>query len=109
VSVFSRIIDRELPADIVYEDEQILAFKDINPKAAVHLLIIPKKCWKCLQDIPENELGIISHIAKIVQHLAIEFDIQEGYQLLTNNGATAGQEVFHLHFHLIGAKPLSFR
>ncbi len=106
MSLFSRIIRRELPANIAYEDEFVIAIHDIAPKAPVHLLIIPKKPYTSLQDIPENELSIVAHIAKVAQELALEYEVASGYRFLTNNGSDAGQTVFHLHFHLIGGQVL---
>lgn len=106
MSVFSRIINRELPAKIAYEDDKVIAIHDIAPMAPVHLLIIPKKAYKCLQDIPENELSIVSHVVKIAQELASEHEVTSSYRFLTNNGSDAGQTVFHLHFHLIGGQVL---
>lgn len=104
MSVFTRIINRELPAKIAYEDDRVIAIHDIAPCAPVHLLIIPKKPFKSLQDIPLEELDILAHIGKVAQDLAIEYEIESGYRFLTNNGSDAGQTVFHLHFHLIGGQ-----
>lgn len=106
MTIFARIINGEVPCDKVYEDERVMAFKDIAPQAPIHLLIVPKKPWKNLQEIPESELSIVSHIAKVAQELADEFEISEGYRLLTNCGQSAGQTVFHLHFHLLGGRVL---
>lgn len=105
-SIFSKIVKGELPADKVFENERILAFKDIHPIAPVHLLIIPKKEIPNLQSLVPDDLPLISEIAAVAQLLAKEFDIEEGYRLITNNGAMAGQEVFHLHFHLLGGRKL---
>lgn len=107
MSIFLRIIKGQLPAERVYEDERVIAIKDIQPQARVHILIIPKNPWKNLQDVPTSELGIIAHIAQVAQELAQEFEIEQGYRLITNNGADAGQSVFHLHFHLLGGQPLN--
>lgn len=106
MSIFSRIINREIPAKIVYEDDRVIAIHDIAPQARVHLLIIPKTAWKSLQDIPAEEISIVSHVAKVAQDLAVEFEIESGYRFLTNNGMDAGQTVFHLHFHLLGGSIL---
>lgn len=105
-TVFGRIIKGELPADIVFENDRILAIKDIYPVAPVHLLIMPKKEYKNFQSIPKDELSILSEIAEVAQQLAKEFKISEGYRFLTNNGTPAGQEIYHLHFHLIGGRHL---
>lgn len=105
-SVFSKIICNELPADKVFENERIIAFKDINPSAPVHILIVPKKEIKDLQSLTEEDLPLIGEIILVAQVLAERFEITEGYRLLTNNGINAGQTVFHLHFHLIGGRKL---
>lgn len=106
VSVFSKIIDRELSADIVFENERLIAIKDINPKGPVHLLIITKKVIPRLQDVQKEDLPLIAEAIAVAQKLAEEFGVADGYRLLTNNGSNAGQEVPHLHFHLIGGKKL---
>jgi len=105
-TVFAKIIRKELPADIVFENEHIIAFKDINPSAPVHLLIVPKKEIRDLQSVKPEDLKLIGEMVSVAQTLAKQFNIADGYRLITNNGSQAGQAVFHLHFHLIGGKPL---
>lgn len=105
-TIFGKIIKGEIPADKVYEDEKIVVIKDINPKAPVHFLLIPKKEYPSLQEVPEEDLSIVQEIIQIAQSLAKKFDVADNYRLLTNVGTKAGQSVFHLHFHLIGGKPL---
>lgn len=105
-TLFARIIKGELPCEKVFENERILAIKDIHPIAPVHLLIIPKKEIVNLQSVSEEDLFLIGEIVKVAQQLAEEFDIVDGYRLLTNSGSEAGQTVMHLHFHLIGGKRL---
>lgn len=105
-TLFSKIIEKKIPADIVFENDRILVIKDIYPKAPVHLLIMPKKEYPKLQDVPKEDLFIIAEIADVAQQLAVEFDVSDSYRLLTNNGEEAGQSIFHLHFHLIGGKTL---
>ncbi|MES2122791.1 MAG: histidine triad nucleotide-binding protein [Chlamydiota bacterium] len=106
-TVFGQIIAGKIPSEKVFENERILAIKDIAPAAPVHILIMPKKQIPNLQSLQEEDLPLISEIIQVAQKLAEEFDIEEGYRLLTNNGAEAGQTVFHLHFHLIGGRQLS--
>ncbi|MBA3237137.1 MAG: histidine triad nucleotide-binding protein [Parachlamydiaceae bacterium] len=106
MTIFGKIIAGELPAEKVFENERILAFKDIHPSAPVHLLIIPKKEIKDLQSLQQEDLPLITEMITVAQELAERFNIADGYRLLTNNGANAGQMVFHLHFHLIGGKKL---
>lgn len=106
MSIFKSIIAREVPSDIVWESDCAVAIRDIHPIAPIHLLIIPKKDYPDLQSIPTNELDIIAHIVSAAQHLASEYGVSDGYRLITNVGASAGQSVFHLHFHMLGGREL---
>jgi len=106
MNIFKEIIEGKVPADKVYEDDNILAIKDIAPKAPVHILIITKKPYRSLQDIPDEELTIMQDIVKVAKTLAEKFSIEEGYRFISNVGSDSGQEVKHLHFHLIGGKKL---
>ena len=106
-TIFAKIVDGEIPCDKVFENERILAFKDINPSAPVHLLIIPKKKDIAnLQDVQEEDLPLMAEMMHVAQKLAAEFGVADGYRLLTNTGANSGQEVYHIHFHLIGGRRL---
>lgn len=105
-TIFSKIIDRQLPAEIVFENDRVIAFKDIHPVAPVHLLIMPKKEIYNLQEATEEDLPLIAECIRVAQKLAEEYDVEKGYRLLTNNGSPAGQTIFHLHFHLIGGREL---
>ncbi len=99
--LFCKIIDKKIPADIVYEDEQVLAFRDIHPKAPVHILIIPKRHIATLNDLDNIELsGYLLHMAaKIAQ---LEGIAEEGYRTIINCNEAGGQEVYHLHLHILG-------
>jgi histidine triad (HIT) family protein len=106
-TIFQRIIEGELPAETVYEDETIIAIKDKHPQAPVHLLIIPKKMIEDLQSLKEEDLPLMGKIVAVAQLLAKKFDLtEEGYRLLVNNGPNAGQIIYHLHFHLLGGRAL---
>lgn len=105
-TIFGKIIDREIPAEIVFENDRIIAVKDLYPVAPVHLLIIPKKEIPDLQSIAEADLPLIGEIVAVARQLAVEFKVESGYRLLTNNGEQAGQTIFHLHFHLIAGRKL---
>jgi len=105
-TLFSKIIRGELPSEKVFENERILAIKDKYPQAPIHLLIISKKEIPDLQSVSKEDLPLIAEMVEVAQKLAKEFDVVEGYRLLTNNGAPAGQSIFHLHFHLLGGRPL---
>ncbi len=106
-TVFGKIIQGTLPCEKVFENERIIAFKDIAPVAPVHILIVPKKEIPDLQAVQQEDLSLIAECITVAQQLAEEYDITDGYRLLTNNGPDAGQTIFHLHFHLIGGRPLS--
>ena len=103
-NVFAKIIAGELPAEKIFENDNIIAIKDINPVAPVHLLIMPKKAINSIQEITTEDMGLISEIIQTAQQLAKYFGCEDNYRLLTNNGKKAGQTIFHLHFHLIGGK-----
>lgn len=105
-TIFEKIIRRELPAEILYEDERLIAIQDINPAAPVHVLIITKKPIQGLQEMSVEDFPLLAEVAKVAQKLAKELGVEDGYRLLTNNGRSAGQTVFHLHFHLIGGRHL---
>lgn len=105
-TIFSKIIKGELPATKVFENERILAIKDINPAAPVHLLIISKKEIYDLQSAAAEDMPLVAEMVQVAQQLAKQFGVEKGYRLLTNIGPTAGQTIFHLHFHLIGGRSL---
>ena len=105
-TIFEKIIDGELPSEKVFENERILAVKDIAPIAPVHLLIISKKVIPSIQQMKAEDFPLLGEIVSVAQKLAKEFKVEEGYRLLTNNGQSSGQTIFHLHFHLIGGRPL---
>lgn len=107
MTIFGKIIRGELPSEKVFENERILAIKDIHPIAPVHLLIMPKKEIPNLQSVQPEDLPLIAEIAEVAQKLAVEFDVTDGYRLLTNSGSESGQVIDHLHFHLIGGRRLS--
>lgn len=105
--LFCKIVAGEIESDKVYEDKEIIAFKDINPKGPVHILLSPKKHYATLNDIPENELPVIAKIFQAVQKIAKEQGVAEsGYRTLVNTNKDSGQVVFHIHWHLIGGKKL---
>ena len=106
--LFCKIIDKKIPANITFENENYLVFDDIEPKAPVHKLIIPKKHIATLNDVTASDSAIFSNIFKIAQQVAIEQNIAEtGYRLINNCNADAGQTVFHIHFHLLGGTQLT--
>jgi histidine triad (HIT) family protein len=105
--IFCKIAAGEIPAAKVYEDDQVVAFNDINPVAPVHVLIIPKKHLDSVNALSEEDTALLGRIFTTVQNVAREKGIAEtGYRVVSNTGKNSGQVVFHLHFHLIGGKPL---
>ena len=105
--LFCKIIKGEIPSNKVYEDEEILAFKDINPAAPIHILVIPKKHISSLADMEDGDEKIISKIYKVINEIAEKQGVKEkGYRVIVNCGKDGGQEVGHLHFHLLAGKQL---
>ena len=104
-SLFTKIIERKLPAAIVFENEHVIAIKDIHPVAPVHILVIPKKEIPSIQFLKKEDLHLMEAIILAVQEIANKLELTD-YRLVTNNGADAGQSIFHMHFHLIGGKKL---
>ncbi len=105
-TIFGKIIRGEVPSEKVFENDRILAIKDIHPVAPIHILIMPKKEIASLQDMSEEDLPLMAEIVEVAQKLAENFGIARGYRLTVNNGTPAGQAIFHLHFHLIGGRTL---
>ena len=105
--VFCKIIKGEIPSEKVYEDEEILAFKDINPAAPIHILVIPKKHIATLLEVQKEDSYLISRIYEVINQIAKEIGIEkEGFRVIANCGKDSGQEVMHIHFHMLGGKKL---
>ena len=105
--VFCKIVNREIPAKVVYEDDKVMAFHDINPQAPVHILVIPKEHIPTVNDLEEKHKELIGHIFMVIKEIAKEMGIAEsGYRVLVNCNRDGGQEIYHLHFHLLGGAPL---
>lgn len=108
-SIFTKIIKREIPASIVYEDEEIIAFNDINPQAPVHILIIPKKQIPTINDAEINDTELLGKVILAAKKLALENGIAaDGYRLVFNCNSGAGQTVFHIHCHLLGGRVMGW-
>lgn len=106
-TIFSQIIRREIPADIVFQDELVTAFRDISPQAPTHILIIPNKIIPTVNDVSAEDEQTLGHLFVVAAKLAKEMGIaEEGYRLIVNCNRHGGQEVFHLHMHLVGGEPL---
>ena len=108
-TIFKKIIDKEIPADIVFEDDLCLAFKDIDPKAPTHVLIIPKKEIPSLAEVSEDDKEILGHLLVTASKVAKDLGVSEtGYRLVANTNAEGGQEVYHLHIHLLGGRQMTW-
>ncbi len=106
--IFCKIVNGEIPSTKVYEDDMILAFNDINPSAPYHILVIPKKHYECILDIPSEEMEIVAHIHNVMNNIAREkgFD-KTGFRIINNCGEDARQEVKHVHYHILAGKKLT--
>lgn len=108
-SIFTKIINREIPAEIVYEDDLVIAFNDISPKAPVHILVVPKKHISTINDATEEDAELLGKViltaAKIAKNLGIA---ERGYRIVVNCNVEGGQSVYHIHFHLLGGKQLGW-
>jgi histidine triad (HIT) family protein len=107
-TIFKRILDKEIPADVVYEDDRCLAFRDINPQAPTHVLIIPKIEIPSLADARETDVPLLGHLLIVAQKLASKLGLANGYRAVINSGRDGGQTVDHLHVHLLGGRPMKW-
>ena len=107
-TLFKKIIDREIPADIVYEDDNCLAFKDINPVAPIHILIIPKKQIEKVADAEIGDKELLGHLMLVAGNIARDLGVEDAFRLVVNNGSGAQQTVFHLHIHLIAGREFNW-
>lgn len=107
-TIFGKIIRREIPANIVYEDELALAFTDVNPQAPTHILLIPKKAIAKLDEATEADHVLLGHLLLTVKKIAAQADLSNGYRVVINNGEDGGQTVYHLHIHILGDRALQW-
>lgn len=107
-TIFSKIIKREIPADIIYEDDLSLAFRDVRPQAPVHVLIVPKKPIPMLEQATAEDQALLGHLLLVAGKVARQLNVQDAFRLVVNNGADAGQTVFHLHLHLLSGRPFDW-
>lgn len=108
-TIFQKIIDREIPAEIVYEDDHCLAFRDNNPQAPTHVLVIPRKPVESIAELAEEDAALLGHMWLVIRNLARTEGLAEsGYRVVVNCGKDAGQTVDHLHFHLLGGRALTW-
>jgi histidine triad (HIT) family protein len=107
-TIFGKIIRREIPADIVYEDDLCLAFRDVTPQAPVHILVIPKKPIPQIELAESEDHALLGHLLLTVKKVAAQVGITNGYRVVINNGADGGQTVNHLHLHILGGRQLQW-
>jgi len=107
-TIFGKIIRKEIPADIVYEDDLALAFKDINPQAPTHILVIPKKPITGIDAATDEDRDLLGHLLLTVKKVAAQAGLSDGYRVVINNGQDGGQTVYHLHVHILGDRPLKW-
>lgn len=107
-TIFGKIIKREIPADIVFEDDLCLAFRDVNPQAPVHVLIIPKQEVARIADATAADQALLGHLLLTANKIARQLSVEHAFRLVVNNGADAGQSVFHLHVHLLAGRPFQW-
>ena len=106
--IFCKIAAKEVPSEIIYEDEKVLVFKDLEPKAPIHVLVIPKTHISSVMEINEENSEIISHIFKVIKKLSSKLDLQNGFRVINNCGKYGGQTVNHIHFHVLGGQQLEW-
>ncbi len=106
--LFCKIVKKEIPAEIVYENDKFIAFRDINPQAPTHILIIPKEHFASLKEIPAEKKGILAELLLVARQIAEEKELSRGYRIVLNTGKESGQAVFHIHFHLLGGRQMAW-
>ena len=104
--LFCKIINKEIPSDLIYEDEKVVAFKDINPQAPIHILVLPKEHIASNNEITEENSSIVGHVYTVIKKLAKDNGLENGYRIVNNCGVDGGQSVNHLHFHLLGGRQM---
>ena len=107
-TIFGKIIRKEIPANIIYEDELAIAFTDINPQAPIHILVIPKKAIAKLSDAESHDHALMGHLLLTVKRVAQQVGLNNGYRVVINTGADGGQTVDHMHLHILGGRQMSW-
>ncbi len=107
-SIFTKIKNKEIPGNVIYEDDKCFALEDINPQAPVHILIIPHKEIAKISDSTPEDKELLGHLLLVSKTIAQKYELQNNYRLIINNGAGAGQSVFHIHVHLMGGRSLDW-
>ncbi len=107
-TLFQKIIDGEIPSDIVYEDDTVVAFRDVNPQAPTHVLVVPRKPLDRIENMTTADEPLVGHMVRVATEIARREGLTGGYRLVLNNGADGGQSVFHIHLHVLGGRPLAW-
>ncbi|XP_055080138.1 histidine triad nucleotide-binding protein 2, mitochondrial isoform X1 [Periophthalmus magnuspinnatus] len=107
-TIFSRVIDKSIPADIIYEDDKCLAFRDISPQAPVHFLVIPRVPIPRISEAKDDDTELLGHLLVIAKNVAKEEGLQEGYRIVINDGKHGAQSVYHLHVHVLGGRQMTW-
>ena len=107
-TLFSKIIDGEMPADFVHQDDHCVVLRDVNPQAPVHLLVIPRKPIPRLAEASQEDVNLLGHLLLIARESAKKEELTEGFRIVVNNGTDGGESVPHLHVHVLGGRPLSW-
>ena len=107
-TIFERIIDKEIPAKIIYEDDQCLAFHDIAAQAPIHVLVIPKRPIESVATLADSDAELMGHLWIVIRDLARQLKLDNGYRVVVNSGRDGGQSVDHLHFHILGGRAMSW-
>ena len=107
-TIFSKIIRKEIPADIVYEDDLVLAFRDVQPQAPVHILVIPKQPIESIDQATPEDAALLGHLLLTIKRVAAQEGLEQGYRVVINTGEDGGQAVFHLHLHLLGKRAMTW-
>ena len=107
-SIFTKIKNKEIPGNVIYEDDKCFALEDINPQAPVHVLIVPHKEITKISDSTSKDKELLGHLLLVSKTIAQKFELENNYRLIINNGAGAGQSVFHIHVHLLGGRSLDW-
>lgn len=108
MTIFQKILNKEIPADIIYEDPECIAFRDVNPQAPTHVLIIPRREIPSLADVVESDSQLLGHLLVVASRIAAKLSLHDGYRVVINSGAHGGQTVYHLHMHLLGGRNLDW-
>jgi histidine triad (HIT) family protein len=104
--IFCKIIARAIPATFVYQDDEVVAIDDVNPQAPTHVLVIPRRHIPALVDLQPEDASLVGRVVEIANRIARERDLENGFRMVVNNGPGAGQTVYHLHFHVLGGRPM---